>query len=58
MALVRKTCKARGWEPLYHYTRPLLGPLIRGGGFRMSTQGQGDGGVYFSTLGPASYGLG
>mmetsp|Transcript_33577 Transcript_33577/g.39454 ORF Transcript_33577/g.39454 Transcript_33577/m.39454 type:complete len:411 (+) Transcript_33577:2-1234(+) len=24
----------------------------------MSTQGQGDGGVYFSTLGPCSYGLG
>ena len=24
----------------------------------MSTQGQGDGGVYFSTRGPASYGLG
>lgn len=24
----------------------------------MSVQGQGDGGVYFSTLGPASYGLG
>jgi hypothetical protein len=24
----------------------------------MSTQGQGDGGVYVSTLGPASYGLG
>jgi hypothetical protein len=24
----------------------------------MSTQGQGDGGVYFSTLGPAAYALG
>jgi len=24
----------------------------------MSTQGQGDGGCYFSTIGPCSYGLG
>jgi len=33
-------------------------PFILGGGFRMSAQGQGDGGVYFSTLGPSSYNLG
>jgi len=35
----------------------LAAPILDKG-LRMSTQGQGDGGVYFSTLGPASYGLG
>jgi hypothetical protein len=35
-----------------------VAPLILAGGLRMSRQGQGDGGVYFSTLGPCSYGLG
>ena len=40
------------------YTSPSLAPLILSGGLRMSTQGQGDGGVYFSTLSPVSYGLG
>jgi hypothetical protein len=44
--------------PLYHYTQPSLVKLMLTGGLRMSTQGQGDGGVYFSTLGPCSYGLG
>jgi hypothetical protein len=42
----------------YHYTSPFLGPSILATGLRMSTQGQGDGGVYLSTRGPASYGLG
>ena len=40
------------------YTSLSLAPLILSGGLRMSTQGQGDGGVYFSTLSPVSYGLG
>jgi hypothetical protein len=44
--------------PLYHYTSLSVAPLIMKGGLRMSTQGQGDGGVYVSTQGPASYGLG
>ena len=35
-----------------------IAPFIIKGGLRMSTQGQGDGGVYFSTLGPSSYELG
>ena len=32
-----------GWVPLYHYTMPAAAPFILKGGFRMSTQGQGDG---------------
>ena len=58
MAKVREACKAEGTVPLYHFTMPVIAPFIQRDGFRMSTQGQGDGGVYFSTLGPASYGLG
>jgi hypothetical protein len=58
MNTIRRVCDANGWLPLYHYTQPSLGKLILKSGFRMSTQGQGDGGVYFSTLGPASYHLG
>ena len=55
MADVRQECAAEGLVPLYHYTMHAIGPMIARGGFRMSTQGQGDGGVYFSTLSPASY---
>jgi len=58
MASVREECSKQGLAPLYHYTLPPVAPFILKGGFRMSTQGQGDRGVYFSTLGPASYGLG
>ena len=43
---------------VYHYTSVRSARLILDGGFRMSTVGQGDGGVYFSTLSPASYELG
>ena len=39
-------------------TTPHVAPYLFTGGLRMSTQGQGDGGVYFSTMGPCSYGLG
>ena len=35
-----------------------FGLAFFGWGFRMSTQGQGDGGVYFSALSPASYHMG
>jgi len=49
MEKIRSKCDEMGWVPLYHYTMPAVAPFILGGGFRMSTQGQGDGGVYFST---------
>jgi hypothetical protein len=58
MSRLRAVCKASGLELVYHFTKPALLPLILKTGFRMSTQGQGDGGVYFSTLGPAAYALG
>jgi hypothetical protein len=58
MGRLRAVCGANGWELVYHYTQPKLLPLILKTGFRMSTQGQGDGGVYFSTLGPAAYEVG
>ena len=35
-----------------------MAPLITRGGFRISTQGQGDGGVFFSALSPPSCGSG
>jgi hypothetical protein len=41
--------------PLYHFTQSNVVNLILRNGLRMSTQGQGDGGVYFSTQGPASF---
>ena len=44
--------------PLFHYTAPSVLSLVIKNGLRMSTQGQGDGGVYFSVLGPASYKIG
>ena len=55
MSECRSICAANGWVPLYHYTMPALGELILNSGLRMSTQGQGDGGVYLSLLGPASF---
>ena len=55
MSACRNFCTTNGWVPLYHYTMPALGQLILDSGLRMSTQGQGDGGVYFSLLGPASF---
>eukprot|EP00615_Pteridomonas_danica_P015702 CAMPEP_0114385760 /NCGR_PEP_ID=MMETSP0102-20121206/6214_1 /TAXON_ID=38822 ORGANISM="Pteridomonas danica, Strain PT" /NCGR_SAMPLE_ID=MMETSP0102 /ASSEMBLY_ACC=CAM_ASM_000212 /LENGTH=805 /DNA_ID=CAMNT_0001542449 /DNA_START=666 /DNA_END=3083 /DNA_ORIENTATION=+ len=58
MTEIRNECKREGLVPLYHYTTKGVSDLILDFGFRMSTQGQGDGGVYFSTLGPSSYELG
>ena len=58
MKQIRQKAFKQKLVPLYHYTSLNVAPLILKSGFRMSTQGQGDGGVYFSTLGPASYGLG
>jgi hypothetical protein len=55
---IRFNAEEEGLIPLYHYTSPSVAPLILKGGLRMSTQGQGDGGVYVSTQGPASYGIG
>ena len=56
--VARDACKELDFVPIFHYTQVSLASLILSGGLRMSTQGQGDGGVYFSTLSPASYGLG
>ena len=39
-------------------TRKCLGRLSLSSGLRMSTQGQGDGGVLAATLSPAAYELG
>jgi hypothetical protein len=58
MARLREKCDRRGLVPLYHFTSPPVAPSILKGGFRMSTQGLGDGGVTFANLGPASYDLG
>jgi len=58
MSIIRETAYQLQLIPLYHYTSKTAAELILQTGFRMSTQGQGDGGVYFSTFGPASYGLG
>lgn len=44
--------------PLYHYTSPEVVPYLFEGGLRMSRHGLSQGGVHFSTMGPASYGLG
>jgi hypothetical protein len=57
MRFIRDRAENLGVVPLYHYTSPAVLPMIVEGGIRMSTQGQGDGGVYFSTLGPASFGM-
>jgi hypothetical protein len=58
MTKIRSLAAKSNLIPLYHYTSPSVAPLILSGGLRMSTQGQGDGGVYVSTQGPALYGLG
>eukprot|EP00615_Pteridomonas_danica_P002082 CAMPEP_0114340324 /NCGR_PEP_ID=MMETSP0101-20121206/8303_1 /TAXON_ID=38822 ORGANISM="Pteridomonas danica, Strain PT" /NCGR_SAMPLE_ID=MMETSP0101 /ASSEMBLY_ACC=CAM_ASM_000211 /LENGTH=111 /DNA_ID=CAMNT_0001473553 /DNA_START=466 /DNA_END=797 /DNA_ORIENTATION=- len=55
---IRGICSINGWAPVYHFTQPHFGHMIAKTGFRMSTQGQGDGGVYFSTKGPCCYELG
>eukprot|EP00615_Pteridomonas_danica_P010327 CAMPEP_0114337352 /NCGR_PEP_ID=MMETSP0101-20121206/6308_1 /TAXON_ID=38822 ORGANISM="Pteridomonas danica, Strain PT" /NCGR_SAMPLE_ID=MMETSP0101 /ASSEMBLY_ACC=CAM_ASM_000211 /LENGTH=623 /DNA_ID=CAMNT_0001469563 /DNA_START=199 /DNA_END=2070 /DNA_ORIENTATION=+ len=55
MKRIRKICEDNKWVILYHYTQSAFGSMIAKTGFRMSTQGQGDGGVYFSTKGPTSY---
>jgi hypothetical protein len=54
----RRLCVEHDLVCCYHYTSEASALFIMEGGFRMSRHGQGDGGVYFSTLGPASYGLG
>jgi hypothetical protein len=46
MSQLRETCRTKGFELVYHYTNPKLAPLILKTGFRMSTQGQGDGGKH------------
>jgi hypothetical protein len=58
MVKIRQKSFENKLVPLYHYTNPFVANLILQSGLRMSTQGQGDGGVYVSTQGPASYGFG
>jgi hypothetical protein len=58
MKEIREMASSHNLVPLYHYTSPNVATLIINTGLRMSSQGQGDGGVYFSTQGPALYGLG
>jgi hypothetical protein len=58
MRRIRQKAFEKKLLPLFHYTSPNVASLILQSGLRMSTQGQGDGGVYVSTQGPASYGLG
>jgi hypothetical protein len=63
MAVIRQRARERGLVPLYHYTSHTAARLIRRNGFRMSSlSSKGDnivsGGVYFTTQGPACYGLG
>jgi len=58
MEEARDECNREGTVPLYHYTTLDVAELIIEKGFRMSTQGQGDGGLYFSTRGPSSYDIG
>lgn len=58
MTSIRKVCRENGWEPVFHYTFQNLAPLILKTGLRMSTQGQGDGGVYVSVSSPASQWIG
>ncbi len=55
---IRQWAEERGVVPLFHYTATSVVDLMIKNGLRMSTQGQGDGGVYFSVLGPASYKIG
>jgi len=58
MVVLRQRAEEIGLVPVYHYTAASSGPAISSSGFRMSTQGQGDGGVYFSMLGPCAYKFG
>jgi len=58
MERIREEARLSDLIPLYHYTSSFVVPMVLRGGLRMSSQGQGDGGVYLSTLGPASYGIG
>jgi len=57
MKSARLVCKKHSLVPLFHYTAPPVGSQILDRGLAMSNR-QSDGGVYFSTRGPASYGLG
>ena len=43
---------------VFHFTNGVSAGFIVKTGLRMSTQGQGDGGVYFITMGPISFKLG
>jgi hypothetical protein len=58
MKLLRQKAFKQNLIPLYHYTSSSVLPLIMKNGLRIGSQMKGEGGVYFSTQGPASYGIG
>jgi hypothetical protein len=58
MREIRKECEKRGLIPVYHYTLPAAAEAIAEKGFRYSFHSVKDVGIYFTTLSPASYGLG
>jgi hypothetical protein len=58
VAATRADCMAQGLIALFHYTERGAALQILKEGIRMSTSGQGDGGVFFSTRSPLSYGAG
>ena len=62
MAEIRAECDQHGLVVVYHYTMTVVAQYIFDGGFHMSTSsgaaGGDDGGVYFSSRGPASCKLG
>jgi len=58
MHRIRQKAYKEDLVPLYHYTSLSVLPLILKNGLRMGSQLKGDGGVYVTTQGPASYGIG
>ena len=58
MEAIRKEAEENGEVVLFHFTNEVSAGFIVKTGLRMSTQGQGDGGVYFITMGPLSFQLG
>jgi len=58
MEEIRAECKEQGLIPMYHYTHVDVVPYIFDNGFRLHAGARSDGGVHFSQLGPASYGIG
>ena len=58
MDAIRREAEKKGEVVIFHFTNRVSAGFIVKTGLRMSTQGQGDGGVYFITMGPISFKLG